>query len=519
MRHGLLALWRKPVASTERPKTRCEPRIEGLETRLALSTASLAVAVTSARTTDSQSVTFEYDVNTPNLPPTLDFGVYRSADPVYDAGDMAIGSTTLITTTVGRSTLDGNGQPATATGHHTLTLPIEGGLKVVPDRPYVLIVANPQTVLGAADAAARTGVIHTHSIAVVTHGGIQSKKDDALGPPWQRKMVKELKGQGYDTVIKYNWSSQSRHPGKAVEQGPKLARVVNHVADGFPAGDPVDVHFIGHSEGAVVNSRADALLQVKQSPGIALGYIKMTMLDPHAANNDAPGHQYSIAGGLAGRYAKAAIRLFQWDAADPIASVPKNVDEAEVFHQHTQVKAAKTNHGIYNLWGQVPVLGKATYYDLTGPGISHSGDFGVPMWYTFNVVPTLHDGGHFVDPTQLTGSRVTTADELAARWLSTSTTSQPTFKGTSAPGATITLFAVPSGSYQWLPVNQTVADATGHWQATPTPLHDGHYRFAVRAASPAFPGHPTVQVTPRLRLGSVAIRASHHVSSQRWAGG
>src|SRR5207249_639640 len=152
--------------------------------------AAPAVAVTSARTADSQSVTFEYDVNTPNLPPTIDFGIYRSADPVYDAGDEAIGSMSLVTTTVGRSTLDANGQPAVAPGHHTVALPISGGLSIEPERPYVLVVANPSTAAGAADAAARTGVIHTHSIAVVTHGGLQSSKDDTLGPIWQRAMAK-----------------------------------------------------------------------------------------------------------------------------------------------------------------------------------------------------------------------------------------------------------------------------------------------------------------------------------------
>ena len=69
-------------------------------------------------------------------------------------------------------------------------------------------------------------------------------------------------------------------------------------------------------------------------------------------------------------------------------AVPPNVDQAEVFWQHTPVASANANNGLYNLWGQVPVLGHATYYDVTGPGISHSGDFGVANWYRFNVLPT-----------------------------------------------------------------------------------------------------------------------------------
>lgn len=501
----------RSLFSTRRAKAAYSPRIEGLEARLALSTLAATpppVSVASARTSDSKSVTIQYDVNSPNLGPTLSFGVYRSADARFDAGDEPVASLVIPASALGRSTLDDGGVSASAVGHHAITVAVPGGLTIEPDHPYVLAVANPATAIGSPDLALRTGVIHTHSIAVITHGGIQTKASDFAGPNWQREMAKAVAAQGYDSVIKFVWSAQSRRPGNAPKQGAKLDRVINRIASDFPAGDPVNVHFIGHSEGAVVNSRAAQLLQVKEDPGIAIGHIKMTMLDPHAANNHTPGYQYSIQGGIIGRIARDTIQLFQWQAGDPIVSVPKNVDSADVFYQHTRVGVADTNSGIYNLWGQVPVHGNATYYDVTGPGISHGGDFGVPQWYSANVVPTLHNGGHFTDPTHLTGSRVLASGDVSTKWYSTAKAATPEFSGKAYPGATMTLFAARNTSFGWKNVGQSKADASGRWDITSRPLHNGRYRFVVRAGVQAFPNHPGVQTTPRLRLGSVTIRGA-----------
>lgn len=508
MRHGLFSRW---IGTPSRARTSRKPEVEGLECRLALSTAAPEVVVTSATTSDSQSVSFEYDVSSPSLAsPTLEFGVYRSADRTFDAGDRAIASASIATTSLGQSTQDAEGKPAAAVGHHRTTLAVPEGLTIEPRRPFVLVVANPGTAEGAPDASARTASFHIRTIAVVTHGGIQDEADDVAGPLWQRLLTKELKEQGYSSVVKFVWAGQSREPGKANEQAPKLARILNRIADSGPEGDPVSLHFIGHSEGTVVNSLTAQLLQIKQSPNIERGYIKMTMLDPHAANNSAPGYQYSIKNGLSGDIAKWVIRTYQWGAEDPYASVPKNVDSADVFWQHTRVEVANANHGIYNLWGQVPVRGKARYYDLTGPGISHSGDFGVQNWYRFNVVPTLGEGGAFVDPTTLTGALDAARGDVSTRWLSSSSTASPAFSGTAAPGATVSLLAAANGSYGWKTVGQAKADpATGDWHVASRTLRDGRYRFAVRSTVPAFRGHPGVAVTPRLRLGSVAVRSPH----------
>ena len=71
-------------------------------------------------------------------------------------------------------------------------------------------------------------------------------------------------------------------------------------ASKFPANDPVDLEFIGHSEGTVVNTYAIVTLQGEMTPQLKAGYIEDTLLDPHAANNNVPGQQMSFGGALGG---------------------------------------------------------------------------------------------------------------------------------------------------------------------------------------------------------------------------
>ena len=82
----------------------------------ASSTALAAIQMVSATTTDSKSVTIDYDVNQPagvNAP--MQFGVYRSSDGKFNSSDSLVGTFTV--TSPGSSTaatLDQSGQPATA---------------------------------------------------------------------------------------------------------------------------------------------------------------------------------------------------------------------------------------------------------------------------------------------------------------------------------------------------------------------------------------------------------------------
>src|SRR6202035_1760056 len=96
-------------------------------------------------------------------------------------------------------------------------------------------------------------------------------------------------------------------------QGVRLARRVLKAANRFPASEPVDLFFVGHSEGTVVNDQAIRRLETRMTlpPQLKAGYLAVTMLDPHAANPDVPGAQYSVASGPLGWLAKAVIDDYQ----------------------------------------------------------------------------------------------------------------------------------------------------------------------------------------------------------------
>ena len=217
----------------------------------------------------------------------------------------------------------------------------------------------------------------------MTHGGIQDPSW-THGPPWELQIAYMMKEEGFDSVIPYNWVLQSSTPGEAIKQSPRLARIILGTANRFPANAPVDLEFIGHSEGTVVNTYAIAKLQSEMTPQLTSGFIEDTLLDPHAANNGvASGQQVSYAGPLAG-LAKFDVTHYQAEAKDPPAYFPSIVDEAQVFYEHT----AATAGGIYNLWGQVPVKSDGPlvhYYNLTRHGRDPLGKHGNPR-----LVPELH---------------------------------------------------------------------------------------------------------------------------------
>ena len=360
--------------------------------------------MTSATTTDSKSVTIEYQVNQPITAATpLQFGVYRSSDGQFDSSDALVDTDTLVppgATSGQAGTLDQAGQPATAVGTHELTIALPQGLAPYPEKPDVLVVADPGSPSATTDPQ-QTASFRVYTIGIVTHGGIQDTSWKN-GPPWELQIAYEMKQEGFDAAIPYNWVQQSGTPGEAIKQSPKLARIVLGTADRFPANDPVDLEFIGHSEGAVVNTYAIAKLQGEMTPQLSAGFIEDTLLDPHAANNDiASGKQISVAGPLGG-LAHLIITSYQGKANDPPAYFPSVVDEAQVFYQHSPAKAS----AIYNLWGQVPVKSDGPlvhYYNLTPSGVTHSGNTGIPEWYRNFIVPTLGDQAPLVQQLQLNG--------------------------------------------------------------------------------------------------------------------
>ena len=250
---------------------------------------------------------------------------------------------------------------------------------------------------------AQTASFRTYSIGIVTHGGLQNTHWK-YGPAWQVETAAIMQQQGYDAVIAYNWVAASDLPGRAAMQGPRLASEILAAASQFPASDPVDLHFVGHSEGAVVNTQAIVALESQMTPQLKAGYIQDTLLDPHPANDAIPGQEYSVTSGPLGMLATAEISSFQSKAKDPPVFIPSIVNDAEVFYEHTSAANVHgVNSDLYNLWGEVPVKGPAHYYNLTAAGATHAGNTGVIQWYADFVAPTLGSQEPLIQTLQLDG--------------------------------------------------------------------------------------------------------------------
>src|SRR5207245_2877893 len=101
-----------------RARPRPDLRVESLDRRELLSTSP--VAMLSATTLDSRSVTFSYEVTGPD--PSLSFGVYRSATARLGPGSVPVGSPTAA------PAVDDSGLPSVSLGVHQLTIPLAGGL-------------------------------------------------------------------------------------------------------------------------------------------------------------------------------------------------------------------------------------------------------------------------------------------------------------------------------------------------------------------------------------------------------
>lgn len=497
-------LW--PVRSQESGRVRRptrRPQVEGLESRELLTAAVPDIAMTSATTADSRSITFNYQIKNAPVTQPFQFGVYRSADPTFDATDIPVDTMAVVPAGQPGATLDQYGIAAASQGDHKITLDLPNGLPPDPQHPYVLVVADPQKALTESDTSNNTASIHTHVIGVITHGGVQPKKWDRTGPPWERRLAAKLVADGYDAVIPFNWVSQSGNPGSAALEGPRLAAKVLSVASQFPATDPVDVHFIGHSEGTVVNSQAILSLNASGwTPSMRAGYLKVTMLDPHAANNGVPGQQYSVSNGILGHLARLEINDYQSRAKDPVPVIPSNVDDAEVFFQRTPVRqSGGSNHGIYNLWGQVPVHGQARYYNLTAPGMSHAGKFSVPDWYLINVAPSLGSGETYVRSAALTGEQVGLITPATYRRIG----QQVSYTGTGAPGAIVRIIVAKPTEKESRVVGRGLVHADGTWNITSRPLGVGHYKVIAESNVPSHLGQRPAFMKPITWLGWLSV--------------
>ena len=153
--------WAYGVSNPTRRTARSHARlrllatVENLEKRWAMSaipTATPAIQMISATTMDSKSVTIDYQVNeTTSTADPIQFGIYRSSNGQFDSSDSLVSTFTLnspeTSSAQGNATLDQSGQLAAAIGTHQLTIPLPQGLVPYPEKPYVLVVADPSATL------------------------------------------------------------------------------------------------------------------------------------------------------------------------------------------------------------------------------------------------------------------------------------------------------------------------------------------------------------------------------------
>jgi hypothetical protein len=273
-------------------------------------------------------------------------------------------------------------------------------LGIDPLHPFVYAVADPGNLLGSGDIQDRMAFFHKYVLGVVTHGLETST------PAWVGDMATSLEQTDhYQKAIAFDWTqlSQSDAPGATAQAAAMMASTIESAAQALATSptDVVDIHLISHSRGAVVISEALADLfgpSATVMPALSAGYKKVTLLDPHPAQqaaarpNGQPVEQWFSPGTNAFLSAAAisVLNSFQSTADDSPVVIPKSVDSTEVFYQHTptsMLSSSATATGeasVVNLWGQVPVIaGAVHYYDLTGPNIGHSE---VWMWYRDNVI-------------------------------------------------------------------------------------------------------------------------------------
>jgi hypothetical protein len=197
---------------------------------------------------------------------------------------------------------------------------------------------------------------------------------------------------GYSAAIPFFWPSFQPSDSALPQAGADLETEIAAVVFGLAAGadDVIDLHLIGHSRGAVVISKAmqDLLASAAWAPDSPLsrGYVKMTLLDPHPANND-----YGLNASINPLAAVAGLPLagylgFQAAVHDPPVVVPARVNEAELYYQQNSFWSSPGKEFLVNLQGlgvdgitvQDPVATAFSPQILDQPGIGHSE---VHEWY------------------------------------------------------------------------------------------------------------------------------------------
>jgi hypothetical protein len=359
------------------------------------------IQMTGATTTDARTLSVNYNIAGSSIAgQTLDFNVYRAPSfnslagaqligtasiPGSDTADLNLGSHQGVQLQI----IGTNGQPLTALTPNTAL-------------PFLVVVANPNGTIAESDSSNNTASFETHVLGVVVHGLEFNLKGTT--PSWETQMATALQQtDGYEAVIAFNWVRQSGlpFPGLAVQAAARLEQQVVAQADQLAAqhpGDVVDINFIGHSRGSVVVSQALQDLVGTTDPALKGGYIQMTMLDPHPANDFQGLFSWVPILPLSNTIAEGTL-IFQLLAQDPQVIVPSDVTQAEEFDQQTLAGQLfpTLSEFLMNLWGEPPTtipnqsgqpIESMSLTGVKAPGVGLVGHDEVHQWYQVNVVNT-----------------------------------------------------------------------------------------------------------------------------------
>jgi hypothetical protein len=352
------------------------------------STPNAQFQLTKATTPDAQTVVVNYTV-TSQLTSPIHFAVYRSPtqDTAPSSNQIAQCDVPSAGCTVGVAG-SADSDPL-AVGDHTVTLNPQAGLAPNTAFPYVVVV-------GTSGTQQQTTYFQKFLLGVVSHGFLPDQffydtvSRKVLGAPsgnvrlqpWETDMAASLKtSDGYDDAIPFDWtdfSGEASPSGALSAENKMVAQIVAWTtAHKAHAGDVVDLHFIAHSRGTVIVTQVIGLLSgavTRQSavlgadPKFGGGYVEVTLLDPHPANNtwekpwadqftfidknDDPLYSKSVRM-AAGDELVLTTEVFQSRAADPQVVLPRGIKTVEVWYQHTSTDCLTGTEGMMNLWGVV----------------------------------------------------------------------------------------------------------------------------------------------------------------------
>ena len=253
------------------------------------------------------------------------------------------------------------------------------------NKPFVVVVAE-------ANGKTSSTYFRKRLIAALVHGYTfryrlalaRSIGENAQMDPPVEKVGLEYSACYDEASFSFSWryDSVEQLPSLLAARGVDLYREVAKTADSLARqheGDIVDVHFIGHSRGTVMVTQALIEWARQRSSALAGSYVRVTLLDPHPANNSIP-LQENIEDGDFGIVSYADYKAFQDAVRDPPVVLPANagVREIDIWFQHTLVKDIRARRRLWdveswispmNLWGQGGTNDNATRFNNTGVGI------------------------------------------------------------------------------------------------------------------------------------------------------